>query len=102
MTSPDPLSWQEYTIDPDWRFRSTVLTPMFVETQASQSTLQARTQEGSISARRAMAGQVRATQQQLDFTPTQSAGTASAVGMHAKGTMKALMAGGRMGWVPGL
>ncbi|KAF4022262.1 hypothetical protein G4228_013963 [Cervus hanglu yarkandensis] len=72
-----PLSeceFQEYTIDPDWRFRSTVLTPMFVETQASQSTLQARTQDGSVSARRAMAGQVRATQQQLDFTPTQSAG----------------------------
>lgn len=102
MTSPDRPSWQEYTIDPDWRFRSTVLTPMFVETQVSQSTLQARTQEGSISARRAMAGQVRATQQQLDFTPTQSAGTASAVGMQAEGTVKALMAGGRMGWVPGL
>lgn len=91
MTSPDPPSWQEYTIDPDWRFRSTVLTPMFVETQASQSTLQARTQDGSVSARRAMAGQVRATQQQLDFTPTQSAGTASAV------RVSCVHAGGRDG-----
>lgn len=65
-------------IDPDWRCRSTVLTPMFLETQASQSALQARTQDGPLSARRGLAGQVRATQQQLDFTPTQSAGNASA------------------------
>nr|XP_012645481.1 DNA-dependent protein kinase catalytic subunit isoform X3 [Microcebus murinus] len=71
-----PLSeceFQEYTIDSDWRFRSTVLTPMFVETQASQSTLQSRTQEGPLSARQPMAGQIRATQQQGDFTPTQTA-----------------------------
>uniref|UniRef100_A0A2K6EWI3 DNA-dependent protein kinase catalytic subunit n=1 Tax=Propithecus coquereli TaxID=379532 RepID=A0A2K6EWI3_PROCO len=71
-----PLSeceFQEYTIDSDWRFRSTVLTPMFVETQASQSTLQTRTQEGSLSARQPMAGQIRATQQQCDFTLTQTA-----------------------------
>ncbi|KAL4682230.1 hypothetical protein H8959_001785, partial [Pygathrix nigripes] len=71
-----PLSeceFQEYTIDSDWRFRSTVLTPMFVETQASQGTLQTRTQEGSLSARWPMAGQIRATQQQHDFTPTQTA-----------------------------
>ncbi|XP_045042014.2 DNA-dependent protein kinase catalytic subunit isoform X3 [Desmodus rotundus] len=68
-----PLSecrFQEYTIDSDWRFRSTVLTPMFVETQASQSVLQ--TQEGSLSAQGAMARQIRATQQQYDFTPTQN------------------------------
>ncbi|XP_006170510.1 DNA-dependent protein kinase catalytic subunit [Tupaia chinensis] len=71
-----PLSeceFQEYTIDPDWRFRSTVLTPMFVETQASQSTLQTRTQEGSLSVHRPVTGQVRATQQQYNFTPTQTA-----------------------------
>ncbi|KAI5273209.1 Dna-Dependent Protein Kinase Catalytic Subunit [Manis pentadactyla] len=71
-----PLSeceFQEYTIDSDWRFRSTVLTPMFIETQASQSALQTRTQEGSLSARGAVAGQIRATQQQYDFTPTPSA-----------------------------
>lgn len=47
---------------------------MFLETQASQSALQTRTQDGPLSARRGLAGQVRATQQQLDFTPTQSAG----------------------------
>eukprot|EP00069_Balaena_mysticetus_P017385 bmy_10601T0 len=72
-----PLSeceFQEYSVDPDWRCRSAVLTPMFLETQASQSALQTRTQDGPFSARRALAGQVRATQQQLDFTPTQSAG----------------------------
>uniref|UniRef100_A0A2K6UN33 DNA-dependent protein kinase catalytic subunit n=1 Tax=Saimiri boliviensis boliviensis TaxID=39432 RepID=A0A2K6UN33_SAIBB len=71
-----PLSeceFQEYTIDSDWRFRSTVLTPMFVETQASQGTLQTRTQEGSLSARWSTAGQIRATQQHYDFTPTQTA-----------------------------
>ncbi|MBZ3885751.1 DNA-dependent protein kinase catalytic subunit [Sciurus carolinensis] len=70
-----PLSeckFQEYTIDPDWRFRSTVLTPMFIETQASPSTLQTRTQEGSLLAQRPQSGQVRATQQQYDFTPTQT------------------------------
>uniref|UniRef100_A0A452TWI8 DNA-dependent protein kinase catalytic subunit n=1 Tax=Ursus maritimus TaxID=29073 RepID=A0A452TWI8_URSMA len=71
-----PLSeceFQEYTIDYDWRFRSTVLTPMFIETQASQSALQARTQEGSLPAQGVMARQIRATQQQYDFTPTQTA-----------------------------
>ncbi|CAK6438705.1 unnamed protein product [Pipistrellus nathusii] len=68
-----PLSeckFQEYTIDSDWRFRSTVLTPMFIETQTSQSALQ--TQEGSLSGQGAVARQIRATQQQSDFTPTQS------------------------------
>ncbi|XP_063114601.1 DNA-dependent protein kinase catalytic subunit isoform X3 [Cavia porcellus] len=71
-----PLSeceFREYTIDPDWRFRSTVLTPMFIETQASPSTLQSRTQEDSLPAQGPKAGQVRATQQQYDFTPTQTA-----------------------------
>ncbi|XP_013375655.1 PREDICTED: DNA-dependent protein kinase catalytic subunit isoform X2 [Chinchilla lanigera] len=71
-----PLSeceFQEYTIDPDWRFRSTVLTPMFIETQASPSTLQTHTREESLPAQGPKAGQVRATQQQYDFTPTQAA-----------------------------
>ncbi|XP_029779032.1 DNA-dependent protein kinase catalytic subunit [Suricata suricatta] len=70
-----PLSeceFQEYTIDSDWRFRSTVLTPMFIETQATQSALQTRTQEGSIPGHGATAKQIRATQQQYDFTPTQT------------------------------
>ncbi|XP_075405763.1 DNA-dependent protein kinase catalytic subunit [Tenrec ecaudatus] len=70
-----PLSeciFQEYTIDSDWRFRSTVLTPMFIETQASQSALQSRAQDGSLSAQAMMVGQVRSTQQHWDFTPTQN------------------------------
>ncbi|XP_062044500.1 DNA-dependent protein kinase catalytic subunit isoform X2 [Lepus europaeus] len=71
-----PLSeceFQEYTIEPDWRFRSTVLTPMFIETQASLNSLQTRTQEGSRPEPRGpAAGQIRATQQQYDFTPTQT------------------------------
>ncbi|KAM5211726.1 DNA-dependent protein kinase catalytic subunit isoform 1-T1 [Hipposideros larvatus] len=70
-----PLSeceFQEYTIDSDWRLRSTVLTPMFIETQASQGGLQSSTQEGSLSARGTMARQIRATQQKYDFTPTQN------------------------------
>lgn len=65
---------QEYTIDSDWRFRSTVLTPMFIETQTSQSALQTWSQEGSVSVQGAMARQIRATQQQYDFTPTQNTG----------------------------
>ncbi|KAI5763568.1 PRKDC protein [Gulo gulo luscus] len=71
-----PLSeceFQEYTIDSDWRFRSTIFTPMFIETQASQNALQTRTQEGSLPAQGVMARQIRATQQQYDFTPTQTA-----------------------------
>ncbi|XP_062935178.1 DNA-dependent protein kinase catalytic subunit [Cynocephalus volans] len=71
-----PLSeceFQECTIDSDWRFRSTVLTPMFVETQAFQSALHTQTQGGSLSTRVPVAGQIRATQQQYDFTPTQTA-----------------------------
>ncbi|XP_049981118.1 DNA-dependent protein kinase catalytic subunit [Alexandromys fortis] len=70
-----PLSeceFQEYTIEPDWRFRSTVLTPLFMETQASPSALHAQTQEGALSDRRQRPGQVRATQQHYDFTPTQT------------------------------
>ncbi|XP_051006522.1 DNA-dependent protein kinase catalytic subunit [Acomys russatus] len=70
-----PLSeceFQEYTIDPDWRFRSTILTPMFIETQASPSTFHTQTQEGSLSDGRQKSGQVRATQQQYNFTPTQT------------------------------
>ncbi|XP_073924597.1 DNA-dependent protein kinase catalytic subunit isoform X2 [Castor canadensis] len=71
-----PLSeceFQECTIDPDWRFRSTVLTPMFIETQASPSTLQTQTQEGFFPAQGPKVGQVRVTQHQYDFTPTQAA-----------------------------
>ncbi|XP_013928118.1 PREDICTED: DNA-dependent protein kinase catalytic subunit [Thamnophis sirtalis] len=61
-----PLSeckFQDFVIDSNWRYRSTILTPMFVETQTSQSTV---TQEGYLG------GQLRATQQQFEFTPTQN------------------------------
>uniref|UniRef100_A0A6I8P9D2 DNA-dependent protein kinase catalytic subunit n=1 Tax=Ornithorhynchus anatinus TaxID=9258 RepID=A0A6I8P9D2_ORNAN len=69
-----PLSeckFQEYTIDSNWRFRSTVLTPMFVETQASQSALRSRSQEGLLPGQGLLLGQLRATQQ-YEFTPTQN------------------------------
>ncbi|XP_058033644.1 DNA-dependent protein kinase catalytic subunit [Ahaetulla prasina] len=61
-----PLSeckFQDFVIDSNWRYRSTILTPMFVDTQASQSAV---TQEGYLG------GQLRATQQQFEFTPTQN------------------------------
>ncbi|ETE68703.1 DNA-dependent protein kinase catalytic subunit, partial [Ophiophagus hannah] len=59
-----PLSeckFQDFVIDSNWRYRSTILTPMFVETQASQSAI---TKEGYLG------GQLRATQQQFEFIPT--------------------------------
>ncbi|MEE6464048.1 hypothetical protein FKM82_006146 [Ascaphus truei] len=71
-----PLSectFQDYTVDSSWRYRSTVLTPMFVETQASQSSYRSRTQ-GSLPAQEPLGGQLRATQQQYQFTPTQNVG----------------------------
>ncbi|KAM4704971.1 DNA-dependent protein kinase catalytic subunit [Rhinophrynus dorsalis] len=71
-----PLSeckFQDYTVDSNWRFRSTILTPMFVETQASQSVNRSRTQ-GSLTTDESLGGQLRATQQQYQFTPTQTLG----------------------------
>ncbi|KAM9198416.1 DNA-dependent protein kinase catalytic subunit isoform 2-T2 [Dugong dugon] len=70
-----PLSectFQEYSIASDWRLRSTVLTPMFIETQASQTALQTQTQDDSLTVQGLVAGQVRSTQQHWDFTPTQN------------------------------
>uniref|UniRef100_F6W6L3 DNA-dependent protein kinase catalytic subunit n=1 Tax=Monodelphis domestica TaxID=13616 RepID=F6W6L3_MONDO len=70
-----PLSeckFQEYSIDSDWRFRSTVHTPMFIETQASQNTTRNRSQEGSLSLPGLSNKQIRATQQQYEFSPTQN------------------------------
>ncbi|XP_028826126.1 DNA-dependent protein kinase catalytic subunit isoform X2 [Denticeps clupeoides] len=67
-----PLSeckFQDYVIDSNWRLRSTVLTPMFVETQASQGPDRTSSQPSSIS------GQVRATQGSLEFTQTQAPGS---------------------------
>ncbi|GAB5583955.1 DNA-dependent protein kinase catalytic subunit isoform X1 [Prionailurus iriomotensis] len=89
-----PLSeceFQEYTIDSDWRFRSTVLTPMFIETQATQSVLQTRTQEGSLPVQGAMAKQIRATQQQYDFTPTQTADGRSSFNWLTRSSIDPLM-----------
>ncbi|XP_060920840.1 DNA-dependent protein kinase catalytic subunit isoform X2 [Labrus mixtus] len=67
-----PLSectFQDYVIDSNWRFRSTVMTPMFVETQNSQGPESvAASQSGS------MKGKLRATQTTLEFSQTQAAG----------------------------
>ncbi|KAM8811045.1 DNA-dependent protein kinase catalytic subunit [Eudromia elegans] len=70
-----PLSeckFQDFIIDSSWRYRSTVLTPMFVETQASQGTNRSSSQERSPSTSGSVGGRVRATQQQNEFTPTQN------------------------------
>lgn len=67
---PFALSSQEYKVDANWRLRSTVLTPMFVETQASQSE-----RGGSAGSQpSSMDGQVRATQGSLEFSLTQAPG----------------------------
>uniref|UniRef100_A0A8D3BVD0 DNA-dependent protein kinase catalytic subunit n=1 Tax=Scophthalmus maximus TaxID=52904 RepID=A0A8D3BVD0_SCOMX len=71
-----PLSectFQDYVIDSNWRFRSTVMTPMFAETQSSQvPESAAASQAGSIK------GKLRATQTSLEFTQTQTAGRRTA------------------------
>ncbi|XP_044280098.1 DNA-dependent protein kinase catalytic subunit isoform X2 [Varanus komodoensis] len=62
-----PLSeckFQDFMIDSNWQYRSTILTPMFAETQASQNVSKYHSQES-------MGGQVRATQQ-YEFTLTQN------------------------------
>uniref|UniRef100_G3URQ9 DNA-dependent protein kinase catalytic subunit CC3 domain-containing protein n=1 Tax=Meleagris gallopavo TaxID=9103 RepID=G3URQ9_MELGA len=72
-----PLSeckFQDFVIDSSWRYRSTILTPMFVETQASQSTNRNSSQEKSLSISGSVGGRVRATQRQYEFTPTQNVG----------------------------
>ncbi|XP_027494416.1 DNA-dependent protein kinase catalytic subunit isoform X2 [Corapipo altera] len=69
-----PLSeckFQDFVVDSSWRYRSTVLTPMFVGTQASQSIHRNLSQERSLSASGSVSGPVRATQRQYEFTPTQ-------------------------------
>ncbi|XP_054478556.1 DNA-dependent protein kinase catalytic subunit [Anoplopoma fimbria] len=71
-----PLSectFQDYVIDSNWRFRSTVMTPMFVETQSSQAPESvAASQSGG------MKGKLRATQSSLEFSQTQTAGRRTA------------------------
>lgn len=66
------LCLQDFVIDSSWRYRSTMLTPMFVETQVSQSTNKNLSQERSPSFSGSVGGQVRATQRQYEFTPTQN------------------------------
>uniref|UniRef100_A0A8C0BSU3 DNA-dependent protein kinase catalytic subunit n=1 Tax=Buteo japonicus TaxID=224669 RepID=A0A8C0BSU3_9AVES len=69
-----PLSeckFQDFVINSSWRYQSTVLTPMFVETQASQSIHRNLSQERFFSASGSVSGRVRATQQRYEFTPTQ-------------------------------
>uniref|UniRef100_A0A8B9FXA0 DNA-dependent protein kinase catalytic subunit n=1 Tax=Amazona collaria TaxID=241587 RepID=A0A8B9FXA0_9PSIT len=71
-----PLSeckFQDFVIDSSWRYRSTVLTPMFVDTQASHRIHRNLSQERSLSSSGSVSGQVRATQRQYEFTPTQHA-----------------------------
>uniref|UniRef100_A0A8C6J8U6 DNA-dependent protein kinase catalytic subunit n=1 Tax=Melopsittacus undulatus TaxID=13146 RepID=A0A8C6J8U6_MELUD len=71
-----PLSeckFQDFVIDSSWRYRSTVLTPMFVDTQASHSIHRNLSQERSLSSSGSVSGRVRATQRQHEFTPTQHA-----------------------------
>nr|XP_061809878.1 DNA-dependent protein kinase catalytic subunit-like [Nerophis lumbriciformis] len=67
-----PLSectFQDYLIDSNWRFRNTVMTPMFIETQSSQNPESvSQSQSGD------MKGKLRATQTSLQFTQTQTAG----------------------------
>lgn len=60
--------FQDYTIDSNWRLRSTVLTPMFMETQATQGPEAAGSQASTIS------GQIRATQTSLEFSQTLAPG----------------------------
>ncbi|KAF4089760.1 hypothetical protein AMELA_G00069750 [Ameiurus melas] len=71
-----PLSectFLDYTIDSNWRLRSTVLTPMFMETQVTQA---AGTQRGGGAEIQpaSMKGQIRATQASLEFSQTQAPG----------------------------
>ncbi|KAM9553657.1 DNA-dependent protein kinase catalytic subunit [Salvelinus alpinus] len=74
-----PLSeckFQDYVIDSNWRLRSTVLTPMFVETQATQGATQGP--ESSTSQPGTVRNQLRATQGSLEFSQTQAPGRRSA------------------------
>ncbi|MEQ2314116.1 hypothetical protein AMECASPLE_008745, partial [Ameca splendens] len=71
-----PLSectFQDYVIDSNWRFRSTVMTPMFVETQSSQAPESAGASQSG-----AMKGKLRATQTSLEFSQTQTPGRRTA------------------------
>uniref|UniRef100_A0A4W4HQJ6 DNA-dependent protein kinase catalytic subunit n=1 Tax=Electrophorus electricus TaxID=8005 RepID=A0A4W4HQJ6_ELEEL len=67
-----PLSeckFQDYAINANWRLRSTVLTPMFTETQVSQVL---GTQGAAGTPPAGTKGQIRATQASLEFSQTQA------------------------------
>ncbi|XP_030635503.1 DNA-dependent protein kinase catalytic subunit [Chanos chanos] len=73
-----PLSeckFQDYMIDSNWRLRSTVLTPMFMETQATQGPGATQAQDSAGTPPGSMRGQIRATQASLEFTQTQAPGS---------------------------
>lgn len=64
---------QDYTIDSNWRLRSTVLTPMFMETQVTQAAGTQRPDSAEMQPA-GMKGQIRATQASLEFSQTQAPG----------------------------
>ncbi|KAL6490371.1 hypothetical protein MHYP_G00007160 [Metynnis hypsauchen] len=71
-----PLSeckFQDYTINSNWRLRSTVLTPMFMETQTTQAG-GTQSSESARSQATILKGQIRATQASLEFSQTQAPG----------------------------
>ncbi|XP_053349394.1 DNA-dependent protein kinase catalytic subunit [Clarias gariepinus] len=71
-----PLSeckFLDYTIDSNWRLRSTVLTPMFMETQVTQAAGTQRADSAEMQPA-SMKGQIRATQASLEFSQTQAPG----------------------------
>ncbi|XP_038665232.1 DNA-dependent protein kinase catalytic subunit isoform X1 [Scyliorhinus canicula] len=72
-----PLSeckFQDYNIDSSWHQRSRILTPLFVETQATPGSIRNPTQDASATGQRSVGGQIRATQTHYEFTPTQNPG----------------------------
>ncbi|XP_067836012.1 DNA-dependent protein kinase catalytic subunit isoform X2 [Heptranchias perlo] len=72
-----PLSeckFQDYSIDSSWHQRSRILTPLFVETQATQNSSRSQSQEASVTGQRSIGGQIRASLTHYEFTPTQNLG----------------------------
>ncbi|XP_041045109.1 DNA-dependent protein kinase catalytic subunit isoform X2 [Carcharodon carcharias] len=72
-----PLSeckFQDYSIDSSWHQCSRILTPLFVETQATSGSIRSPTQEASAAGQRSKGGQIRATLTHYEFTPTQNPG----------------------------
>lgn len=68
------LRLQDYAIDSNWRLRSTVLTPMFMETQVTQAAGTQRSDSAELQPG-IVKGQIRATQASLEFSQTQAPGS---------------------------